>query len=59
MRVLQSRFGEAALPLQEKLAQVPSLEALENLHFVAIQATSLEEFTRALEAAISDAPEAQ
>jgi flagellar biosynthesis/type III secretory pathway protein FliH len=56
-RVLRSRFGDAALPLEEKLAQVPSLEALEELHFVALEATSLEEFTRALEAALTAAPE--
>ena len=57
MRALKSRFGDAALPLEENLAQVPSLEALEELHFVALEATSFEEFTRALEAALTTAPE--
>ncbi|MCL6536176.1 MAG: hypothetical protein K6U77_08895 [Armatimonadetes bacterium] len=57
MRVLKSRFGDAALPLEEKLVQVPSLETLEELAMTAIEATSLEEFTRALEAALTDAPE--
>lgn len=57
MRVLKSRFGDAALPLEEKLVQVPSLETLEELAMTAIEATSLEEFTRALEAALTAAPE--
>jgi flagellar biosynthesis/type III secretory pathway protein FliH len=57
MRVLKSRFGDAALPLEEKLVQVPSLETLEELAITAIEATSLEEFTRALEAALTTAPE--
>ena len=58
MRVLKSRFGDAALPLEEKLVQVPSLETLEELAMTAIEATSLEEFTRALEASLTTAPEA-
>ena len=58
MRALKSRFGDAALPLEEKLALVPSLETLEELAMTALEATSLEEFTRALEAALANAPEA-
>ena len=57
VRTLKSRFGDAALPLEEKLALVPSLETLEELAITAIEATSLEEFTRALEAALTAAPE--
>ncbi len=51
LKVLRRRFGDAVLALEPQLKQVQSVERLRELSDLALDADTLEEFTRALESA--------